>query len=72
MSQEDLDRRVGEQERIHSKGGPCDQSMARIWEHVESVGKRVSNLEIKMYVLCTILAIAGNMLAQLIGKRIGL
>ena len=72
MSLEDIERRVEEMERIHGKGGPCDQSVSRLWNGIEEMGKRVTALEIKLYILGAVISIIGPLAAQWIGKHIGL
>jgi hypothetical protein len=72
MTLEDMERRIEEVERVHGKGGPCDQSVTRIWTGIEDVSKRVTQLEIKLYILGAAVSIVGPLLAQFIGKKIGL
>jgi hypothetical protein len=69
---EDLDRRMKEQERIHNRGGPCEEQACRVWGSIERLTERLTAIEVKMYVLFSVIGVVGPLLAQFIGRKIGL
>jgi hypothetical protein len=69
-SVEEIDRRLKEQERIHSRGGPCDEQTQCVWKAFERLAERLTAIEVKMYVLFSVIGVIGPLLAQYIGKKI--
>lgn len=67
---DEVDRRLREQERIHNKGGPCEEQSCRTWNAIEKLAERLTAIEVKMYVLFSIIGVIGPLLAQYIGKKI--
>jgi hypothetical protein len=69
---EDLSRRVQEQERIHQRGGPCEQQATRCWQSIDELSVRLSKLETKMYLVGAAIGVCGPLLAKWVGNHIGI
>jgi hypothetical protein len=67
---EEIDRRLKEQERIHNRGGPCEEQACRVWGSIEKLTERLTAIEVKMYVLFSVIGVIGPLVAQWIGKKV--